>query len=156
MTSILFFCVLWLIFLFPIGEFSMITVMSSSYDLKEAVKKYRFMLYPKVQSELHPLPAGEFMASDEQTYRLWVKSLQRVIRALESDHSVESTMRCVCLCLCLCVCVCVPELWWFAKSFNCFFYFFIFAELIQILKWLLPLRRHTNNIFIVICYMIYM
>jgi hypothetical protein len=30
------------------GEFSVATLATSEYDLKEAVKKYRFVLFPKV------------------------------------------------------------------------------------------------------------
>jgi hypothetical protein len=56
------------------------TLATSDYDLVDAVKKYRFMLVPRVFSELSPLPIGDFMASDEQAYKLWVKSLSRVIR----------------------------------------------------------------------------
>ena len=40
--------------------------MASEYDLKEASKKFRFVMHPKVQSELQPLQVAEFMANDEQ------------------------------------------------------------------------------------------
>ena len=48
-------------------------------------------------SELAPLPSGEFMANDEQSYKLWTRALSRVIQAFEdidNDPTVESTMRC--------------------------------------------------------------
>ena len=50
----------------PTGEFSLHTLMASEYDLKEASKKFRFVMHPKVQSELQPLQVAEFMANDEQ------------------------------------------------------------------------------------------
>jgi hypothetical protein len=56
------------------------TLATSEYDLVEAVKNYRFMLVPKVFSELSPLPIGDFMASDDQAHKLWIKSFSRVIR----------------------------------------------------------------------------
>jgi hypothetical protein len=61
-------------------EFSVATLLSSEYDLKLAVQKYRFALCPKVVSELSPLSVFEFMASDEQAYRLWVKALTKVLQ----------------------------------------------------------------------------
>lgn len=78
------------------GEFSLTTLMSSDYDLKEASKKFRFIIHPKVQSELQPLQVAEFMANDEQSYKLWVKAIGRVIRCLEeldANPTVEATMR---------------------------------------------------------------
>lgn len=52
--------------------------MSSEYDLKLAVAKFRFALCPKVISELAPLPIYEFMASDEECFVLWTKAFQKV------------------------------------------------------------------------------
>eukprot|EP00602_Paraphysomonas_sp_CaronLab_P005541 CAMPEP_0185025428 /NCGR_PEP_ID=MMETSP1103-20130426/8390_1 /TAXON_ID=36769 /ORGANISM="Paraphysomonas bandaiensis, Strain Caron Lab Isolate" /LENGTH=318 /DNA_ID=CAMNT_0027558627 /DNA_START=310 /DNA_END=1266 /DNA_ORIENTATION=- len=78
------------------GEFSITQLATSDYDLKEAVHKYRFILYPKVLSELTPLATGEFMANDEQSYKLWIKALSRVIRSyehIEANPTVEATMR---------------------------------------------------------------
>lgn len=78
------------------GEFSVTTLMTSEYDLREASKKFRFIMHPKVHSELQPLQAAEFMANDEQSYKLWVKAIGRVIRCLEeldANPTVESTMR---------------------------------------------------------------
>lgn len=78
------------------GEFSVATLMTSEYDLKEASKKFRFVMHPKVQSELQPLQVAEFMANDEQSYKLWVKAIGRVIRCLEeldANPTVEATMR---------------------------------------------------------------
>lgn len=81
---------------FCAGEFSVATLMTSEYDLKEASKKFRFVMHPKVQSELQPLQVAEFMANDEQSYKLWVKAIGRVIRCLEeldANPTVEATMR---------------------------------------------------------------
>jgi len=78
------------------GEFSVATLMTSEFDLKEASKKFRFVMHPKVQSELQPLQVAEFMANDEQSYKLWVKAIGRVIRCLEeldANPTVEATMR---------------------------------------------------------------
>lgn len=77
------------------GEFSVATLATSEYDLVEAVKKYRFLLVPKILSELSPLPIGDFMASDETAYKLWTKSLGRVIDAyeeLEENKDSQATM----------------------------------------------------------------
>jgi hypothetical protein len=63
------------------GEIGFMELATSEYDLKEAVKKYRFALLPKVFSELSPLPSAEFMAGDADEYRLWTKALQRVIKS---------------------------------------------------------------------------
>lgn len=62
------------------GEIGFLELATSEYDLKEAVKKYRFALLPKVFSELTPLPSAEFMAGNAEEYRLWTKALQRVIK----------------------------------------------------------------------------
>jgi hypothetical protein len=50
------------------GEISLPVYVASEFDLKAAVKRFQFILYPKVLSEVHPLPVGEFMANDEQSY----------------------------------------------------------------------------------------
>jgi hypothetical protein len=66
------------------GEISLPVYVASEFDLKTAVKRYQFIIYPKVLSEVHPLPVGEFMANDEQSYKQWVEAIQSVIQAAES------------------------------------------------------------------------
>lgn len=50
------------------------------YDLKAAAEKYRFNLVAKVQSELETMHVGEFMAPDEESFRLWTESLKKACR----------------------------------------------------------------------------
>lgn len=65
------------------GEISLPLYVASEFDLKTAVKKYRFILYPKILSEVNPLPTGEFMANDEQSYKQWIEAIQNVISTAE-------------------------------------------------------------------------
>jgi hypothetical protein len=66
------------------GEISLPVYVASEFDLKTAVKRFQFIIHPKVLSEVHPLPVGEFMANDEQSYKQWVAALQGVIQATQS------------------------------------------------------------------------
>ena len=79
------------------GEISLPVYVASEFDLKTAVKRFQFMIYPKVVSEVRPLPIGEFMANDEQSYKHWTRAIQTVIDATsESFHqnrAVNKAMR---------------------------------------------------------------
>jgi len=78
------------------GEISLPVYVASEFDLKTAVKRFQFILYPKMLSEAHPLPVGEFMANDEQSYKQWVKALQTVIdstQSLAQNNVVNRAMR---------------------------------------------------------------
>jgi hypothetical protein len=50
------------------------------YDLKTAAEKYRFNLVAKVQSELETMHVGEFMAPNEESFRVWTDSLKKACR----------------------------------------------------------------------------
>jgi hypothetical protein len=71
------------------GEISLPVFVASEFDLKTAVKRFQFIIYPKVVSEVHPLPVGEFMANDESSYKQWVEALLTVIQSAHSlAHNV--------------------------------------------------------------------
>eukprot|EP00603_Paraphysomonas_imperforata_P008915 CAMPEP_0114418670 /NCGR_PEP_ID=MMETSP0103-20121206/3621_1 /TAXON_ID=37642 ORGANISM="Paraphysomonas imperforata, Strain PA2" /NCGR_SAMPLE_ID=MMETSP0103 /ASSEMBLY_ACC=CAM_ASM_000201 /LENGTH=324 /DNA_ID=CAMNT_0001587045 /DNA_START=326 /DNA_END=1302 /DNA_ORIENTATION=+ len=77
------------------GEISLPVFVASEFDLKTAVKKYQFIIYPKVLSEVNPLPVGEFMANDETSYKQWVEVLQTVMQSaekLEKSKIVDRAM----------------------------------------------------------------
>lgn len=79
------------------GEFSVAERFSSEYNLKEAALKYRFVLYPKVFSELSPLETGDFMCGNEEEYKAWTQSLRAVIHAHRvldnTDFKVADTLK---------------------------------------------------------------
>eukprot|EP00602_Paraphysomonas_sp_CaronLab_P001627 CAMPEP_0185031762 /NCGR_PEP_ID=MMETSP1103-20130426/19397_1 /TAXON_ID=36769 /ORGANISM="Paraphysomonas bandaiensis, Strain Caron Lab Isolate" /LENGTH=373 /DNA_ID=CAMNT_0027567399 /DNA_START=195 /DNA_END=1316 /DNA_ORIENTATION=- len=72
------------------SEISLFDLATSDYDLKEAVKKYRFVLAPRVFSELSPLPTGEFMAGDGNDYKHWTAVIKIITRAYEKLEVYES------------------------------------------------------------------
>lgn len=79
------------------GEISLPVYVASEFDLKTAVKRFQFIIFPRVLSEVHPLPVGEFMANDEQSYKQWVAALQAVIQSAETlphNNVVNRAMRC--------------------------------------------------------------
>jgi hypothetical protein len=71
------------------GEFSFADRFSSEYNLKEAALKYRFVLYPKVFSELSPLETGDFMCGNEAQYKLWTETLESVLHAYRVLDNTE-------------------------------------------------------------------
>ena len=65
------------------ADFSFAETIISSYDLKMASKKYKFNLVPKVASELDVVGTVELMSTDEEAYRLWTKTIAKIIKAQE-------------------------------------------------------------------------
>ena len=72
------------------SAFSFAETMASSYDLKQAAKKFKFCLVPKVASELNVIGTVELMATDQEAYRLWTKAISTVIDALENVKSLTT------------------------------------------------------------------
>lgn len=62
------------------GEFSLIQLMSSEYDLKTAINMFRFVLLSEAVSELVHIDPIELMANDESQYNLWVSAISNIIK----------------------------------------------------------------------------
>ena len=71
------------------GEFNFAQRFASEYNLKEAALKYRFILYPKVFSELSPLETGDFMCGNEEEYQQWTNCIKKVVQAYCLLDNVE-------------------------------------------------------------------
>ena len=74
------------------SDFTAAEIMASSYKLKEASRKYKFALLPKVFSELVALETLELMATDHDAYQAWTKSIGKVIKAQEEMRDNEVLM----------------------------------------------------------------
>jgi hypothetical protein len=79
------------------GEFSVAERFASEYNLKEAALHYRFVMYPKVFSELSPLETGDFMCGNEEEYAQWTEALETVIHAYcvldQTEFKVADTLK---------------------------------------------------------------
>ena len=71
------------------GEFTLAERYASEYNLKEAALKYRFVLYPRVFSELSPLETGDFMSGNEKEYQNWTNALRTVIEGYRVLDNIE-------------------------------------------------------------------
>ena len=71
------------------GEFGIPERFASPYNLKDAALKYRFILYPKVFSELSPLETGDFMCGNEEEYTSWTQNLEAVLHAYRVLDNTE-------------------------------------------------------------------
>lgn len=74
------------------SDFSAAQLIASSYNLKEASRKYKFALLPKVLSELAALETLELMATDQESYQAWTRSFEKVIKAQEEMRDNEVLM----------------------------------------------------------------
>ena len=62
------------------SEFSVLDIATSQFDLVAASKKFRFFLVPRILNEIKPLKIMEFMSTDEEAYKKWLKAFKRGCR----------------------------------------------------------------------------